>query len=130
VGYLEYYVGENVTVKRHIGNIRRNVVEWLEEALQEQEWVGILKGKKLDVVIPVGADEWDDEWDVEEVDDVMQFYYKAGFKVFDMDNIGNEPILNGIVYVMGDVIDYREKEDKWDTEIDLFVEVLTIDFKQ
>jgi len=126
VGYLEYYVEENVTVKRNIGNIRRNVEEWLEEALQEQEWVEILKGKKLDVVIPVGAD----EWDVEEVDDVMQFYYKAGFEVFDMDNIGNEQILNGIVYVMGDVIDYREKEDKWDTEIDLFVGVLTVEFKQ
>jgi len=126
VGYLEYYVEENVTVKRHIGNIRHKVVKWIEEALQEQEWVEILKGKKLDVVIPVGAD----EWDVEEVDDVMQFYYKAGFEVFDMDNIGNEQILNGIVHVMGDVIDYREKEDKWDTEIDLFVGVLTIDFKQ
>jgi hypothetical protein len=126
MGYLEYYVEENVTVKRNIGNIRRKVVKWVEEALQEQEWVEILKGKKLDVVIPVGVG----EWDVEEVDDVMQFYYKAGFKVFDMDNIRNEPILSGMVYVMGDVIDYREKEDKWDNEIDLFVGVLTIDFRQ
>jgi hypothetical protein len=114
--YFEYYIEEEVTVV-NIDKLKRFVKDWIKEALYEADYLSG-RAKDVTVVIPVGAD----YWDIEEMDDFVVFNYVTDFEVYKGFK-GTERILEGEIYVSGEVLE--EREDK----LDLFVDVMSVEIK-